>query len=374
MRGRPLLPDTIAPSWLVVQLLGTLFIAAVQLTAREPDLRVWVCYGVASACWLGFVALAHRAPRTAAVLLAIASALPAAVLGWAGDSSAIILSIIALGRFATLAQVSVAAIVGVGLLDMGLALTSDILAGHSILTGLADPGAMLLLVLLGLNRRQYEVQAAQAKELLRQTQLAQAEHTRAAALDERTRIARELHDVLAHSLGALSVQLELAEALLAHKSDVDGALRTIRRSRGLATEGLAEARDAVAALRRDILPLPEALAAIGEAHARDHRVGVDFAANGTPRPLPSAAVVSLVGSAREALTNAGKHAPGQDITVLLTYADVVRLEVGNALPDGAAPGEGFGLAGMRERLALAGGTLSAGAEDGRWRVVAEVRA
>jgi signal transduction histidine kinase len=372
VRGRPLLPDTIAPSWLVVQLLGTLFVAATLVTAREPDPRIWVCYGVAAACWTGFAVLAHRLPRTAAVLLAVASAVPAAVLGWAGDSSAIILSVIALGRLATLTAVSVAAIVGTGLLDVVLAVTSHAVAGTG--PGLADPGVMLLLVLLGLNRRQYEVQATQAGALLDQTRLAQVEHARAAALDERTRIARELHDVLAHSLGALGVQLELAEALLAERSDVDGALRTVRRSRRLAAEGLAEARDAVAALRRDVLPLADALAAVAAAHARDHGVPVTFAADGTPWPVPSAAVVALVGTAREALTNAGKHAPGQDVRVRLGYTgDVVRLEVVNALPDFTPTSEGFGLAGMRERLALAGGTLASGPDDGRWRVLAEVR-
>jgi signal transduction histidine kinase len=236
-------------------------------------------------------------PKSAAVLLAVAGALPAVVVGWAGDSSAIILSVIALGRLATLTSVSVGAIVGLGLLDIALAVTSHGLAGHSLGEALADPGVMLLLVLIGLNRRQYEVQATQAEALLEQTRLAQAEHARAAALDERTRIARELHDVLAHSLGALGVQLELA-----------------------------------------------------------------------------AAVVALVGIAREALTNAGKHAPGEDVRMRLSYEPgVVRLDVRNALGEFTRTGEGFGLAGMRERLALAEGSLMAGPEDGHWRVLAEVR-
>jgi signal transduction histidine kinase len=371
---RPVLPDGIAPSWLVVQLLGTLFFAATLLTAREPDPRLWICYGVASACWLGFVVLASRLPKSAAVLLAVAGALPAAVVGWAGDSSAIILSVIALGRLATLTSVSVGAIVGLGLLDIALAVTSHGLAGHSLGEALADPGVMLLLVLIGLNRRQYEVQATQAEALLEQTRLAQAEHARAAALDERTRIARELHDVLAHSLGALGVQLELAEALLEERSDVDGALRSVRRSRRLAADGLVEARDAVTALRRDVLPLADALAAAAVAHARDHRVSVAFDADGEARPLPSAAVVALVGIAREALTNAGKHAPGEDVRMRLSYEPgVVRLDVRNDLGEFTRTGEGFGLAGMRERLALAEGSLMAGPEDGHWRVLAEVR-
>ena len=374
MPKRPVLPDGIAPSWLVVQLLGTLFFAATLLTAREPDPRLWTCYGVASACWLGFVVLASRLPKSAAVLLAVAGALPAAVVGWAGDSSAIILSVIALGRLATLTSVSVGAIVGLGLLDIALAVTSHGLAGHSLGEALADPGVMLLLVLIGLNRRQYEVQATQAEALLEQTRLAQAEHARAAALDERTRIARELHDVLAHSLGALGVQLELAEALLEERSDVDGALRSVRRSRRLAADGLVEARDAVTALRRDVLPLADALAAAASGHARDHRVSVAFDAGGEARPLPSAAVVALVGIAREALTNAGKHAPGEDVRMRLSYEPgVVRLDVRNALGEFTRTGEGFGLAGMRERLALAEGSLMAGPEDGHWRVLAEVR-
>ncbi|WP_372671500.1 sensor histidine kinase [Amycolatopsis kentuckyensis] len=374
MPNRPLLPDTIAPSWLVVQVLGTLFVAGTLVTAREPNPWIWTAYGVSSACWLGFVVLASRRPKTAAALLAVASALPAALVGRAADSSAILMAVIPLGRLAALTTVSVGAIVGTGLLEMVLAVTAHLVAGHSAGAALADAAVMLLLVLVGLNRRQYEVQAGQAEALLDQTRLAQAEHARAAALDERTRIAREIHDVLAHSLGALGVQLELAEALLTERSDVDGALRSVRRSRRLAADGLAEARNAVAALRRDVPPLAEALAAVAAEHAANHRVDVGFEAEGEPRPLPSAAVVALVGVAREALTNAGKHAPGEDVRMRLEYApEEVRLEVRNPRSEFTRTSEGFGLAGMRERLALADGTLESGAEDGYWRVLAEIR-
>ncbi len=374
MPNRPLLPDTIAPSWLVVQVLGTLFVAGTLLTAREPNPWIWAAYGVSSACWLGFVVLASRRPKTAAALLAAAGALPAALVGRAADSSAILLAVIPLGRLAALTTVSVGAIVGTGLLEVTLAVTAHLVAGHSAGAALADAAVMLLLVLVGLNRRQYEVQAGQAEALLEQTRLAQAEHARAAALDERTRIAREIHDVLAHSLGALGVQLELAEALLTERSDVDGALRSVRRSRRLAADGLAEARNAVAALRRDVPPLAEALAAVAAEHAANHGVDVGFTADGEARPLPSAAVVALVGVAREALTNAGKHAPGEDVRMRLEYApEEVRLDVRNVLDEFTRTSEGFGLAGMRERLALAGGTLESGPADGYWRVLAEIR-
>jgi signal transduction histidine kinase len=225
-----------------------------------------------------------------------------------------------------------------------------------------------VLTAFGLNRRQYEIQAQQTEQLLEQTRLARSEHARAAALEERGRIARDLHDVLAHSLGALSVQLELAEALLDERGDTAGALKHVRRSRRLAVQGLTEARNAVAALRADeVADLPQALAALAEQHEADHGAAVRLSVEGTARPLDSGVTVALLNAAREALTNAAKHAPGQP--VVLCYQNGVRLTVRNK---GATVGEGFGLAGMRERLALVGGTLTAGPDGDDWLVIAEV--
>jgi signal transduction histidine kinase len=226
-----------------------------------------------------------------------------------------------------------------------------------------------VLIAFGLNRRQYEVQARQTEQLLEQTQLAQTEHTRAAALEERGRIARDLHDVLAHSLGALSVQLDVAEALLEERGDTAAALERVRRSRRLAVQGLAEARDAVAALRADEAPeLPAALAALAEQHIADHGTEVRLTVTGQ-RKLESGVTVALLGAAREALTNAAKHSPGQIVDMRLVYNDGVRVSVRNK---GVTSGEGFGLAGMRERLALVGGTLTAGPDGDDWLVVAAV--
>ncbi|MEV6908838.1 histidine kinase [Amycolatopsis sp. NPDC051071] len=372
-RERPLLPDTIAPSWLVVQLLGTAVVLVVLLTARESSAWIWAAYGVCGACWFGFVAASPRFPRVATVLLAIGSVAPSIALGWAEDSSAIVLAVVTVSRFATLTEPSVAAILGVVGLDASLAAATGLVAGASAPLVFGNVGVLLGLMLLGLNRRQYEVQAVQAAALLEQTKLAQSEHARAAALDERTRIAREIHDVLAHSLGALGVHLELAEALLAEKSDVDGALGRIRLSRRLAADGLSEARGAVAALRSDVPPLAEALRRLTESH----HCGVAFEVSGEQRPLPSAAVVSLVGVAREALTNAGKHASGLPVSLLLAFTRTeVCLLVRNDLGDTVRSEDagGFGLTGMRERLALTGGTLTAGPGEGQWTVEAVVRA
>ncbi|MFI6679419.1 sensor histidine kinase [Kribbella sp. NPDC050470] len=226
-----------------------------------------------------------------------------------------------------------------------------------------------VLAAFGLNRRQYEIQVRQTEQLLEQTRRAQSQQSRAAALEERGRIARDLHDVLAHSLGALSVQLELAEALLDERDDRTAALDHIRRSRRLAVQGLSEARNAVAALRADDVPeVPQALAALAEQHEADHGVAVRATVEGTAQ-TESGVTVALLNAAREALTNAAKHSPGQRVDVELRYQDGVRLTVRNK---GVTAGEGFGLAGMRERLALVGGTLTAGPDGDDWLVVAEV--
>ena len=99
-----------------------------------------------------------------------------------------------------------------------------------------------------------------------------------------------------------------------------------------------------------------------------------------PRPLPPDATVALLRTAQEALVNAAKHAPGQDVAVRLDYDDRdVRLRVANQVDQArsvamktATTNGGYGLTGMRERLRLLDGTLVAGPRDGQWVVAAEV--
>ncbi|MBT2227258.1 sensor histidine kinase [Nonomuraea sp. NEAU-A123] len=373
MKGKRSLPDTIAPGWLVVQVFGTLFVTATLVTARESTPWVWGLYGLGAGCWLLFMALDRSRPGLAAASLGAAALLPAVALGAAEDSSALLLTAINLARFAALSAPPVAAIMAVSAGTMALAVLTWPISGEPPADAFGHATLLLAITLIGVNHRQHVVRREQAEQLLEQTRLAQAEQARAATLDERTRIAREIHDVLAHSLGALGVQLELAEAMLAEKGDVATALATVRRSRGLAADGLAEARNAVAALRQDIPSLAGALAALAEVHRRDHRAPVDFHADGVPRGLSSAATVSLLGTAREALTNAAKHAPDAPVSMTLDFtADMVRLRVRNPLRAEVAAEGGFGLTGMRERLALAGGTLRSGHQDGSWHVTAEV--
>ena len=188
--------------------------------------------------------------------------------------------------------------------------------------------------------------------------------------------------MLAHALADLCIQLEVADALLTDGPDVTAAVGQVRRAHRLADDGLRETRNAVYALRSDTPPLPDALAVM--AGACDHAV---FLLQGSPRPLSAAVGLALVRTAQEALVNAGKYAVGVPVTLRLTYAaDRVHLIVTDAqdetagerpsrpdAPDPRVEG-GYGLAGMRERLLLLGGCLTAGPVPGGWTVHAQVPA
>ena len=251
--------------------------------------------------------------------------------------------------------------------------------GFGTLLGL--PLLLIVALLVGRNWGAYRLQAEQSATLLAQYERLQEEQRRADVLVERTRIAREIHDVLAHSLGALGIQIQAAKAVLVDQGDIDKAVDVLNTAQRMAADGLVETRRAVHALRVDTLPLGEELARAVDVHGRRYGVTASFDGVGEPRPLPPDATVALLRTAQEALINAAKHAGGQPVSVRLDYgADEVRLTVVNALVEDraerpAGPGGvngGYGLTGMHERLLLIHGTLTAGARDGRWTVTARL--
>jgi signal transduction histidine kinase len=257
--------------------------------------------------------------------------------------------------------------------------------GQHLGTLLGYPLLLAVGVLIGRNRVALRVQAEQARQLLAQHEQLRAEQRRADVLEERARIAREVHDVLAHSLGALGIQLQAVRALFTVRNDPDRALDALATAQRMASEGLKETRLAVHALRTDTLPLHDELARATAELAGRHHVRVHYQTSGTPLPLPPEATVALLRTAQESLVNAVKHAPGADIAVDLDYRESdVRLTVANPAPgDGpAAAGAGagalrtldagYGLTGMRERLLLLRGGLEAGQRDGQWVVTADL--
>lgn len=250
-------------------------------------------------------------------------------------------------------------------------------SNYGTLLGL--PGIIAAGLVVGRNRAAYRIQAEQSTALLAQREQLEAEHRRADLLDERTRIAREIHDVLAHSLGALAIQIQATRSVLTDRRDIEQASELLAAAQRMATEGLAETRRAVHALRFDTLPLTEELARTAAEYAARYQVAVSADTSGVPRPLPPEATVALLRIAQESLVNAAKHATGRRVTVRLDYTDAdVRLTVRNDLaPDAAAAGPagvhgGYGLTGMAERLRLLNGTLDAGRQDGEWVVTAQL--
>jgi signal transduction histidine kinase len=175
-------------------------------------------------------------------------------------------------------------------------------------TLLGFPLLLAVGVLIGRNRASLRVQAEQAGQLLAQHEQLRAEQRRADVLEERARIAREVHDVLAHSLGALGIQLQTVRALFTVHNDPDRALEALATAQRMASGGLTETRRAVHALRTDPLPLHDELARATAEVAGRHHVHVGYQTSGTPVPLPPEATVALLRVAQESLVNAVKHA------------------------------------------------------------------
>jgi signal transduction histidine kinase len=198
-----------------------------------------------------------------------------------------------------------------------------------------------------------------AQRLLAQERAARVAEAEAAALAERARIAREIHDVLAHSLSAQLVHLEAARLLIERGADREIILERVVAARGMAREGLAETRQALSALRGEMSPLEDFL---GELVTTAD--GADVTVTGERQPLPAEASQAVRRVAQEALTNVRKHAPGAKVHIRLDYGErEVTLDVRDS---GGKPGEltssgaGYGLLGMRERAELLGGSLDAG--------------
>jgi len=207
-----------------------------------------------------------------------------------------------------------------------------------------------------------------------------AERSNAAAA-ERARLARELHDVLAHTLSSLALHLESTRALARSRHVDPEVAERLESAVGLARTGLDEARAAVGTLRDDDLPGPERLAGLVDQFAASSGLACRFVEVGEPRPLPPPARVALFRAAQEGLSNIAKHASATRVEVRLDWtADAVTLRVDDFAESGEtaaassswsldgtserpktrpdAPGNG--LRGMRERAELAGGQVAAG--------------
>ena len=206
------------------------------------------------------------------------------------------------------------------------------------------------------------------RRLLEQEQISDEERARRVLLEERARIARELHDVVAHHMSLVAIQAEAAPYRVADPPpELTASFASIREN---ALQALAELRRVLGVLRaerniEETAPQPM-LDGLGDLVAGVRRAGleVETVVSGTPRPLPPGVELSAYRIVQEALSNVMRHAPGADVRVELEYAPAeLDLRVVNG-PPGAAPsgppGPGHGVLGMRERAAMLGGDLTVG--------------
>jgi signal transduction histidine kinase len=197
--------------------------------------------------------------------------------------------------------------------------------------------------------------------------LEREEKARVAVQEERTRIARELHDVVAHAVSVIVLQARGARhALGRDPDDARGAIDAIEQT---ATQALHEMRRLLGLLRADdeelaLAPQPS-LAQLETlvSHVRDAGLPVEVRVEGSPRELAPGVDLSAFRIVQEALTNALKHAGHARAQVVVRYGDeVLELEVSDTGASAANGGgsSGHGLAGMRERVAVFGGELESG--------------
>jgi signal transduction histidine kinase len=352
--------------------------------------------GAVAALWM---------PRAAGWLLVVPFvplAVGSVVLAWLqrGTAGSLGFLILALAAMRILPARRDRLLVAAGVAGIGVILVLAAAAAHahghtpdaaSVLTATL-PGFAVAVVVLS---RRLDRDSYQIERLLLDLERAQDAEVRAAALAERQRLAREMHDVLAHSLSGLALQLEGAR-LLAIEDSADARLTdAIERAHHLAKSGLQEARRAIGMLRDDELPGPERLAGLAEEFERDSGLRCEVAVTGTAHRLDPQVRLALYRVAQEALTNIRKHTHACRVEVRLCYQphgthlavedygpgqpapayNTVSSTAGRAVSSpasGAANGagpvpstvadrgsRGYGLTGMRERAELLGGRLTA---------------
>jgi signal transduction histidine kinase len=304
-----------APAWGYVVALLVVTAAAAVLAYLQPK-GIWQ----AGPYFVGIVAALRLERRTGVLVLAVALATTGAVASAAGHGAAAL----------------------------------------SVLLG-AVPWFFVMRMISRLRDQNLKLEASQAAE------------ARAAAAAERGRLAREMHDVLAHSLSALALQLESTRLLARDRGADPDIVRALDQAHHLAAGGLDEARRAIAAARGEELPGPERLEGLTATFGEQSGIPVELTIEGQPRELPPDVRLAIYRTAQEALTNIRRHATPERVAVLLSYADGEAVLVVEDWGAGAPPpptptGGGYGLAGMRERAELLGGRLVAEPTHSGFRV------
>jgi signal transduction histidine kinase len=355
-----------------VRLLG-LVAAVVVVVGTVPDLDDPAATALligGLALWLVELLATPRAPRVEVALLTVVGCVGGVLDAIAPSSAGFLFAYFAaagLGlrfptRYATPA-------IGLVLLVLG---------GGIVLGDREDPITSLTTSLLGVGfafavasaTRSARLAHARSQELVAELEASRAAQAEASALAERARLAREMHDILAHALSGQVMSLEAAR-MLAERTGADPrVVAEIDRAHHLARGGLTDARGAIGALRGDELPGPDRLRMLVDEAGPAYGLRATLRVDGSPRPLSPEAGLAVYRTAQEALTNTAKHAGrGASTDLVLTWGDtgvtLTATDVHRGGVPAGVPGGGYGLTGLRERAELAGGSLDAGpTEDG----------
>ncbi len=369
-------------AYLSIRVLAVAAIAFVVITSFQARpgpgghgeaLAVAVALLVFSGATIGAARLTRAGPavQLAALLMAVAGA--AALIGLQGNGAAF------LGVFPAVCMAALVLPVRLSALVAGVAAGAVSAAwlanGRAPIAGIVlNDFGILAFYLLSLFARRLRESNQRAELLLAELEQTRAAQAQAAVLAERQRLAREMHDVLAHTLSGLVLNLETAR-LLARQAGTDPRVgEAIDRSHRLGKTGLDEARRAIGMLHGDALPGPERLPDLAAEFSGDTGVPCTVTITGdNQRDLGSDGRLTLYRVTQEALTNIRKHARADRVEIHLAYEPSgTRLTVHDfeSCREHPAPaGEtGYGLTGMKERARLLGGTLTAGPSGGGFLV------
>lgn len=340
--------------------------------ARGKSLGVAAALIVFSAATVGVIRLSQARPAVQLSLLPIAVLSAAMLIGLQPNGPGFLGVFVAVSAAALRLPVRLSAVV-VAVAVAAVALAGS-LGGHWPFTGIVlDEFGVAAFYLVAMFARRLRESNDRAERLLAELEATRAAQAQGAALGERQRLAREMHDVLAHSLSGLVLNLEGAR-LLAEQDGVDPEVAAaIERARRLAKAGLEEARSAIAMLRGEALPGPERLQGLASEFESDSGVACNLSVSGQQRDLTSQTRLTLYRVAQEALTNIRKHARPERVELQLAYeASGIRLTIEDfdALDQRPPPGDGsgYGLTGMRERAELIEGRLTTGPTVAGFRV------
>lgn len=375
-------PDQVAPRWgtlangLTLAGLGLLVFGSLTGIpggdSHGQKVAAVVLLAIAAFGWVAWVLARNASPEP---VVATCLVVVAAAGGALAAFSAVALIFPGVATLAAASRWRLTSAAAVGAVGVLAVLVATLANGNKFTVVLGGLAAVFTAMIVGITRRQAVEHAEQMTRLELASERAEVERNRAELLAERNHLARELHDVLAHTLAALSLQLEAFSTVVDAEPGTSSRVREqLERTRELVREGLDEARGAVRALRDDAEPLEARLSRLAEQH------GAVFGTSGLVRPLAPEALLALYRVSQEAFTNVVKHAPGATATLDLAFdADRVTVTIENDVPasDGVTTllgrsGGGFGLRGISERIALLGGEVEAGPVPGGWRVRAAV--